>query len=87
MKPEPPEIPVSRLVITDLGFVENAVEELKPRYMRGYGAVPEGTIGGLNRVVDELGTLVQRIEHSIREELGLNQNPQSSEPEKNGEEG
>jgi hypothetical protein len=86
MKPEPPEIPVSHLVITDLGFVENAIEELKPRSMRGYGAVPEDAIGGLDQVVDELGTLAQRIERSIREELGLNQNLQCSEPEKTGEE-
>jgi len=87
MKPGPPEIPVSQLVITNLGFVEIAVEELKPRYMRGYGAVPEDAIGGLNQVVDELRKLAQSIGNSIRAELGLNQNPPFNEPEKTGEEG
>jgi hypothetical protein len=74
MKPDPPEIPVSRLVITDLGFVEIAVDELRPRDMRGYGAVPEGAIGGLNQVVNELRALVRGMTHGLREELGMNQN-------------
>jgi hypothetical protein len=87
MGPEPPEIPVSRLVMTTLGFVEIAIEELKPRYIRGYGAVPEDVVGGLNQVVDELRNLAQRIGHSIREELRLIQNPQFSEPERTGKEG
>jgi hypothetical protein len=86
MKPDPPEIPVSRLVITDLGFVEIAVDELRPRDMRGYGAVPEGAIGGLNHVVDELRALVHSMTHSLREELGLNQNARASEGEAAGEE-
>jgi hypothetical protein len=71
MKPEPPEIPVSRSVMTDLGFVEIAIEELRPRHMRGCGAVPEDAISGLNEAVDELRTLVNGISHSIRAELGL----------------
>jgi hypothetical protein len=87
MKPQPPEIPLSRLVKTALIFVENAVEELKPRHMRGYGAVPEDAIGGLNHVVDELRNLAQSIGNSIRKELDLNQNPPFSEFEKTGEEG
>ena len=72
MKPEPPEIPVSRSVMTDLGFVEIAVEELRPRHMRGCGAVPEDAVAGLNQVVDELRALVNNIIHSVREELDLN---------------
>jgi|SRR5580658_909544 hypothetical protein len=71
MKPEPAEIPVSRTVITDLGFVDIAVEELRPLYMRGCGAIPDDAIDGLNQVVDELRDLVHGIKHSIREELGL----------------
>jgi Ni,Fe-hydrogenase III small subunit len=72
MKPEPPEIPVSRSVITDLGFVDIAVEELRPRQMRGCGAVPEDAVRGLNEVVDDLRSLLHSISHSIRVELGLN---------------
>ena len=87
MKPEPPEIPLSRLVLTDLGFVDIAVEELRPRYMRGCGAVPEDAIDGLNQVVDDLRILVHSINHSIREEFGLIQNSCVSENEEAGEEG
>jgi hypothetical protein len=87
MKPEPPEIPVSRTVITDLGFVDIAVEELRPRYMRGCGAIPEDAIEGLNQVVDELRTLVHEMKHSIREELGLGKSSHISEREEKGEQG
>ena len=41
--------------------------------MRGCGAVPEDAVGGLNKVVDELSALLHNISHSIREELGLDQ--------------
>jgi hypothetical protein len=87
MKPEPPEIPVSRTVVTDLGFIDIAVEELRPRYMRGCGAIPEDAIDGLNQVVDELRNLVHGIKHSIREELGMNPSSHSGERGEKGEEG
>jgi hypothetical protein len=86
MKPETPEIPVSRSVITDLGFVDIAVEELRPRHMRGCGAVPEDAISGLNKVVDELRSLLHSISHNIREELGLDQEPHLSDREEMGRE-
>ena len=54
--------------------------------MRGCGAVAENAIGGLNQVVDELRALVHSMTHSLREELGLNQNSRVSESEKTGEE-
>jgi hypothetical protein len=85
MKPEPPEIPVSRSVMTDLGFVDIAVEELRPRHMRGCGAVPEDAISGLNEVVDELRSLLHSVSHRIREELGLNQESRFRESGNAGE--
>ncbi len=84
MKPETPEIPLSRSVITDLGFVDIAVEELRPRYMRGCGAIPEDAIGGLNQVVDELRSLVRSMSQSIREELGLDPKSHFSKREETG---
>jgi hypothetical protein len=87
MKPEPPDIPLSRTVITDLGFVDIAVEELRPRYMRGCGAIPEDAIDGLNQVVDELRTLIHKTKQSIREELGSNESSHFNEREEKGEEG
>jgi hypothetical protein len=86
MKPEPPEIPVSRSLITDIGFVDIAVEELRPRHMRGCGAVPEDAISGLNEVVDELRSLLHSISQSIREELGLDKQSHFSECKKTSEE-
>jgi len=86
MKPEPPEIPISRSLITDLGFVEIAVEELKPRHMRGCGAVPEDAISGLNAVVDELHSLLHSIICSIREELELDQKSHFNECQETGKE-
>ena len=44
MKPEPPEIPVTRSITVDLTFIDIAIEELKPGYMRGCGAVHEDAV-------------------------------------------
>ncbi len=72
MKPDWPEIPVTRSLITDLGFIDIAIEELRPSYMRGCGAVPEDAVGELNGVVHELRSLVQSMERYLRQDLGAN---------------
>lgn len=58
---EEPSIPASRAVQVLLGTIDIAIEELKPRYMQGYGEVSEaaameleGIVGGLRRSVSEL---------------------------------
>jgi hypothetical protein len=71
LKPEPPEIPVTRSIITDLAFVEIAIEELKPRHLRGCGAVPEDAVDELNKVIYELLSQVKGIESYLRRELEL----------------
>jgi len=40
MKPEPPDIDATHAVLTHLAFVDIAIEELKPQYMRGSGPCP-----------------------------------------------
>ena len=40
IEPESPSIPATRAIHSALTFIDIAVEELKPRYMRGYGEVP-----------------------------------------------
>jgi hypothetical protein len=35
MKPNLPEIPVTRSVLTDPAFIDSAIEELRPSYMSG----------------------------------------------------
>jgi GTP-binding protein EngB required for normal cell division len=72
MKPEPPEIPVTRSVLTDLAFVDIAIEELRPSYMSGCGSVPEDAVGELNGVVHELRSLVGSMERYLRQDLGTN---------------
>ena len=75
MKPEPPRLSVSSFVVTTVAFVENAIEELRPVYMKGYGMISEQTIANLNQVVQDLHSLAHSVDQSIREELGM---PQSS---------
>lgn len=70
LKPDPPEIPVTRSAITDLGFIDIAIEELRPSYMRGCGEVPEDAVDELNGVVHELRSLVQNMERYLRQDLG-----------------
>ena len=69
MKPEPPDIPATRAVLTNLAFVDIAVEELKPRYMRGAGEVPEDALDELNGVVHELRSLMTNMERYLKQEL------------------
>jgi GTP-binding protein EngB required for normal cell division len=72
MKPEPPEIPITRSVLTHLAFIDIAVEELKPGYMRGSGTVPAGAVDELTGVVHELRSIVTSMQRYIRQEFGTN---------------
>ena len=69
MKPSPPEIPATRAVLTNLNFVDIAIEELKPHYMRGFGPVPDDAVRELNGVVHELRSLVTGMERYLKQEL------------------
>lgn len=75
LEPEPPEIPVTRSVLTDLSFIDNAVEELNPSYMRGCGVVPDDALDELNRAIHGLQTLVREmttyVRHEVRENVRL----------------
>ncbi len=70
LKPEPPEIPVTRSIKTDLSFIDNAIEELKPKYLRGCGAVPADAVDGLNEAIHRLRSLTKEMESYLRKELG-----------------
>jgi hypothetical protein len=72
MEPQPPEIPATRAVMTDLSFIEIAIEEMRPNYMLGYGTVPEDAARELNGVMDELRSLVEGMQRYVREDLGAN---------------
>jgi hypothetical protein len=72
MKPAAAEIPVTRSVLTDLAFVDIAIEELKPKYLRGSGAVPEDAVNELNGVIHELRSVLKDMEEYVRHELKAN---------------
>lgn len=72
MAPDPPEIPATRAALTHLAFVDIAIEELKPSYMRGSGTVPDDVAEELNGVVHELRSVALSMERYLRQELGTN---------------
>jgi GTP-binding protein EngB required for normal cell division len=84
MKPEQPEIPATRSVLTHLEFVDIAVEELKPGYMRGSGAVPADAVDELTGVAHELRSVVQSMQRYIRQEFGTNLQSRLEELEQTG---
>lgn len=59
----PPTAKISAVhsLYTALTFIDIAVEELKPRYMRGYGEVQERAQEELNGVVAELESLLRQL--------------------------
>ena len=70
----PADIPVSRSLHSHLTFVDIAVEELKPEYMRGYGEIPSAAAVELNGIAGELQGLVRQLDQYLmrgaRENLG-----------------
>ncbi|HTT19684.1 MAG TPA: dynamin family protein [Candidatus Sulfotelmatobacter sp.] len=60
-----PEIPESRSLHTVLTFIDIAAEELKPEYMRGYGAVPSTAAVELNGIAGELKGLVRQLDQFL----------------------
>jgi GTP-binding protein EngB required for normal cell division len=61
----PPGIPVSRAVRGRLYSIDIAAEELKPKYMRGYGAVSDVVATELNGIAGELQGLVARLDQYL----------------------
>jgi len=70
MEPNIPDIPATRAVLSYLAFVDIAIEELKPKYMKGYGAVPEDAVDELNGVVHELRSLVDGMQNYLKQAFG-----------------
>jgi GTP-binding protein EngB required for normal cell division len=68
MEPPTPAILASHAILTHLSFIEIAVEELRPRYMRGSGPVHETVAGELNGVVHELRSLLEGMSQLLRQD-------------------
>jgi len=62
---EKPGIPEARAISVTLGAIDIAVDELKPRNMRGYGEVPESVALDINGIVGELQGLVSRLNRYV----------------------
>jgi GTP-binding protein EngB required for normal cell division len=67
---EKPSIPASRAVHVMLLNIDIAAEELGPKYMRGYGEVPESVATELNGIMGELNGLVHRFDRYLSEGVG-----------------
>lgn len=67
MSPESPSIPATRVVRTNLSFIDVAIEELGPQYLRGCGTVPEGAVEGLNGVLRDLRAATHKMENYLRD--------------------
>lgn len=65
-----PLIPARHAIHAALAFVDIAVEELKPRYMRGYGDLPHDVAVELNGIVGELEGLVSTLDRYLSQSEG-----------------
>jgi GTP-binding protein EngB required for normal cell division len=63
-RPEP-RIPTSRQLHVNLTFIDIAVEELKPKYMRGYGEVHSSAATELNGLVGELQDIIAQFDRYV----------------------
>ena len=61
LAPEPPRISAAHSAHVNLTFVEIAIAELAPHYMRGYGPVSQEGAADLNGIVAELQSAVKEL--------------------------
>ena len=69
LQPGPPRFSALHTIRTSLGFIEIAFEELKPRYMRGYGEMSRGAAAALDAIAGELQEIVKRVDALLTEPL------------------
>jgi hypothetical protein len=61
LAPEEPRISAAHAIHVDLTFIEIAIAELAPHYMRGYGPVSEQGATDLHGVIAELQSTVKEL--------------------------
>jgi hypothetical protein len=69
IQPGPPRFSALHTIRTNLGFIEIALEELKPRYMRGYGEMPRTAGATLETIVEDLQDIVRKVDAVLAEPL------------------
>jgi hypothetical protein len=61
LAPDEPQISAAHSIDVGLSFIDIAIAELAPRYMRGYGPVSEEAATDLQRIVVELQSVVREL--------------------------
>jgi hypothetical protein len=61
----PRRIGLRHTLLTHLTLIDIAVEELKPRYMTGYGDVAADAATALNGIVEELRSTIAQLTRSL----------------------
>jgi hypothetical protein len=65
LAPEEPHISAAHAIHVDLTFIDIAIAELAPHYMRGYGPVSEQGATDLHRVIAELQSTVKELHEYV----------------------
>jgi hypothetical protein len=76
------DIPVSRSLRANLAFINIAMEELKPEYMKGYGEVSPAAAAELREISAELQELAGQLDRFLARELKENLSERSENVEK-----
>jgi GTP-binding protein EngB required for normal cell division len=69
-----------------LNFVDIAAEELKPKYMRGYGELSESTMPELNGIANEIQSMVKKLNIYLAQDLGQDLQGRLERLERTGDE-
>ena len=70
IRPSGPQFGAIHCIRVTLAFVRIALTEIGPRYMRGFGEIPESAVADLNGLVTELNTLVDKLNAYLAQGLG-----------------
>ncbi len=82
LAPEEPRISAAHAIHVDLTFIEIAITELAPHYMRGYGPVSEQGATDLHGVIAELQSTVKELHRYLRQATSANlRNSDDSDPQ------
>lgn len=65
LAPAGPPVSAVHAIRTTLAFVDAAVEELRPKYMRGFGQLPPELVPEVDGLVQKLQALVQRLDAAL----------------------
>jgi len=69
LSPAPSRVGTIGAIRTHLRFISIAIEELKPRHMRGYGELPQATAREVEGIVEELHASLRRFDAYLAQGL------------------